>query len=117
MNVLRAAVVTAIARSFPLFSCGATVSISPKSTLTSPPSSAASAGAAPLNGTCVSLTPAMMLKSSPERCDGVPVPADEKFACFGFAFTQAMNSFTDAAATAGWTTSTNGLVVRTEIAA
>jgi hypothetical protein len=43
---------------------------------TCPPEEVAHAGPPPLYGTCWSSTPAIALKSSPQRCVDVPVPED-----------------------------------------
>src|SRR5215203_3384134 len=51
---------------------------------TCPPSSAPSDSAAPLKGTCIALTPAMLFRSSPERCTEVPAPELLKLSLPGF---------------------------------
>jgi hypothetical protein len=55
---------------------------------------AAIAGAAPLYGTCVMSTFAMALNSSPPKCAGEPMPADEKVSLPGCLFASATRSAT-----------------------
>ncbi len=72
----RFALVTATARNLPDFTCGIADSMLLNISDTWPASRSIVAGAAPLYGICVSLTPAIMLKSSPARCGMPPVLAD-----------------------------------------
>src|SRR5687768_13410017 len=62
---------------------------------TCPPSSPVSDSVAPLNGTWTVLMPAMLLKSSPERCTEVPAPELLKLSLPGLAFARAISSFTE----------------------
>ena len=50
------------------------------------------AGAAPRYGTCTISTPAIILKSSPDRCSVVPLPAEAYEYLFGFFFSSAISS-------------------------
>ena len=50
-----------------------------------PPSRSCSAGALPLYGTCVICTPAITLKSSPDKWIDVPLPDDAKLSLPGLA--------------------------------
>jgi len=81
----------------PALICGtSTVSVS-KARLTSPPSSAVTAGALPLNGTCSSLTPASPAKYSPARWVIVVLPDEEKVTTPGLALARVTASFSVAA--------------------
>ena len=53
-------------------------------------------------------TPAMLLKSSPDRCCDVPLPLDANEYLPGFAFNNAMSSATFFAGISGLTTSMFG---------
>ena len=71
---------------------------------TCPPSRSASAGAAPLYGTCVASTCAARLNISPAMCGELPVPAEPYDSLPGLAFMYATNSFTSFAGTDGCVT-------------
>ena len=62
---------------------------------TCPPSRSLVAGGLPLYGTCTISTPAMILNSSPERWEPVPLPAVAKLSVPGRALASAINSLTD----------------------
>ena len=49
--------------------------------------------------------PAIVLKSSPARCDVVPLPADAKLSLPGFAFAYRMSSATEVTGSSGLTIS------------
>src|SRR5262249_31990614 len=63
-------------RSLPALMCSIDSGTGLKITCTWPPSRSVIAGAPPRDGTCTKSTPAIILNSSPERCCGVPLPAD-----------------------------------------
>jgi hypothetical protein len=67
-----------------------------------------SCGPAPLYGTCCIFTPACLLKISPVRCCGVPLPAEAKLKAVGCALIAARNSSIVRAGKAGFTSSTSG---------
>src|ERR1019366_5784287 len=69
----RAVLVMASARNFPAFTCCIAFTRSFERRSTSPASSAFSAGAAPLYGTCVIAAPVFTLKTSTARCGKVPL--------------------------------------------
>ena len=75
------------------------------------------ASALPLYGTCSSLTPASMLKSSPPRCEPLPRPAEPKVIWPGFAFASAIRSLTDLTGSDGCTISAPGAMVSRVIGA
>ena len=72
----RFAEVTAIGRNLPDLMNGIAEGIVGKMSDTCPPITSANAGALPLYGTCTMSIFAIILKSSPARCGGVPLPAD-----------------------------------------
>src|SRR3990172_107006 len=95
--------VTASALIFPERTCPTPCGTGPKNMETSPPSSAVIAGAAPLYGTWVISTQVSVLKSSPQKGAGEPMPAEEKVSLPGSAFAFAINSATVEAPTEGCT--------------
>jgi hypothetical protein len=65
-------VVTAIARIFPVLTCGSKPGNAFTKKSTSPLITPTSAGAAPLYGTCTVLIPAIVFSISPMRCEVPP---------------------------------------------
>src|SRR5688572_3420507 len=61
-----------------------------------------------LYGTCSMSTPAMLLKSSTDRCDVVPLPTDGNDSSPGLVFANAISCFTLVAGSDGWTTTISG---------
>src|SRR4029453_15257097 len=86
--------VTASARSLPALICGSDGGRLSNISCTWPLRRSAKAGALPLYGTCVICTPAITLKSSPDRWIDVPLPDDAKLSFPGLALAQAMSSCT-----------------------
>ena len=84
---MRLGPVSAMARIFPDLMCGSGAGIWSKSTGTCPPSTAATAGALPLNATCRIFVPACRLKYSHDRCPVLPMleEAHEVFSGLAFA--------------------------------
>src|SRR5262249_50438627 len=69
------------------------------------PATSATCGAAPLYGTCRICTPAILLKSSPVSCWGLPMPLEEQVSLFGGKpFAYAISSGTFFARTSIFTT-------------
>ena len=114
---MRFGLATPSARSFPERMCGTSVTEVSKVMLTCPPSTAATAGAPPLKGTCTTLMPAASLNSSPVRWNTVPLPEEAMVSCPGFDFASATSSLTEVACTEGSTASTTGSEATTEIGA
>ena len=100
--------VTASARRLPAFASGSAVVMLSKVIVTWPPTTSCSAGGLPLYGTCCMSTPAMLLKSSPDRCCDVPLPLEANVYLPGFAFISATSSATFFAGTFGLMTSRFG---------
>src|SRR5438477_9063803 len=108
--------VTASARSLPARTNSITDGMVANMKCTCSPESRSFKATAPLYGTCVAWTPAMVLSSSPERCDEVPVPVDEKKYFPGFALSSATNSANDWTGIAlGLTTSMLGTCTTSDI--
>ena len=72
----RATVVTPSARSLPARASGSTVTMFSNMKMVSPDRIAVVAGAAPLYGTCWSLSPVMLANISTKRCAPEPLPAE-----------------------------------------
>ncbi len=104
----RFAVVTASALSLPALASGHAVVMLSKVIVTWPPTTSCSAGGLPLYGMCCMSTPAIVLKSSPDRCCDVPLPDEANVYFPGLAFSKTTSSFTSFAGTPGLTTSMFG---------
>src|SRR6476659_6489761 len=105
---MRFAVVTAIARSLPAWTCGTAVAVLLKKTSVWPPMVSVSAGPVPLYGIWFILTPAMLAKSSVARWITLPCPDEAKFTWPGLLFASAMSSFVLFTGNDGRTTTTKG---------
>src|SRR5690348_7817012 len=105
----RLAVVTASALKRPACTCGMAGGVVENVSATSPPSSALTAGALPLYGTCTIFVPAIDENVSPERCTIVPFPEDAYAISPGRDLANAMNSLTERAGSDGCTTMTSGV--------
>src|SRR5438874_524941 len=84
------AVVRASARSLPDLARGKAVVMLSKVIVTCPPTTSCNAGGLPLYGMCCIWTPAIDLKSSPDRCCDVPLPLDANVYLLGLAFRSAI---------------------------
>src|SRR5204862_2215687 len=100
----RFAVVTASARSVPPLASGHAVVMLSNVIATWPPTTSCSAGGLPLYGMSRMSTPAMLLKSSPDKCCDVPLPLDANEYLPGLAFNSVINSVTFCAGMSGLTT-------------
>ena len=76
---------TPIARMVPTLARSPAVSVSANITWTWPDTSASTAGAPPLIGTCTMSTPVIILNISAEMSFALPAPAEAKFTLPGFA--------------------------------
>src|SRR5437016_7537277 len=74
---MRFELATPSATSLPALTCGNADGVPANIICTCPPTTAPTAGAMPLNGTCTMSIPAVLLKSSPARCAPLPLPGDE----------------------------------------
>jgi hypothetical protein len=83
----RVLVVTANGRNLPALMCSMEADALSNMICTCPPTRSERAGPAPRYGTCCILTPAIIVKSSPEMCCDVPLPADAKLSLPGLALT------------------------------
>src|SRR5947208_12805570 len=106
----RAFPVTASARSLPSRICGTTGGMELNTTGTWPATAAATAGPAPLYGTCTTSSPTERPNCAPTRCVTDPVPPELKVSRESRALAKATNSATVLAGTDGLTAKTTSLV-------
>src|SRR2546423_8773 len=78
--------VTAIGLTLPLSIKGSAAPMLENVIVMCLPATSASWGAAPLYGTCITWMPAILLRSSPASCCGLPTPLVENVSLAGLAF-------------------------------
>ena len=106
----RRAVVTPMARRRPPCTCGVAVEMVANIMCVSPETTEATPGPSPLYGTCVIVTPAIRLNSSPARWLETPWPPDANDSLFGLAFAYVTSSSTEETGSDGLMTRTSGMV-------
>ncbi len=92
---VRCVVETASARSLPSLMSPAVEPNGAMKKCTRPVMTSVSASGMPLWGTCTTSMPALLRIISPPKCVALPVPAEVKLSCPGFALASATRSLTE----------------------
>ena len=93
-DAMRLSVLTPSSLSLPDLTCGPADNALSNITWQTPPMVSISAGPLPLYGTCVMSSLVIEANSSPARCDGEPVPIEQKFVLFLLSLLYATNAST-----------------------